>query len=351
MTDLFIKVRTHQEQNLPFVIFSKPDSSKTVGLFQKNDHLYFLEKFDKKGFVFAPFDSEIIPFLPLQFCDVYVEKNNFSTYFFEDNNSSNLGNDHFEETVAKAVDAIKNKKFEKVVISRRELFELKNFDIELFFKKSLQNYPSAFNYCFYHPKVGLWLGATPEQLLKTKESNFETVALAGTQKVDSIEKVVWTEKEIKEQQLVTDFIVESIKDFTKELNVSNPKTVKAGSIFHIKTKISGKLKSKKAVEKVIKSLHPTSAVCGMPRESAKEFIIQNEGYDREYYSGFLGELNIDFTTFRTQHSDLYVNLRCLKIVENTAQIFVGCGITAESNPKDEYLETVNKAMTMKKIIA
>ena len=88
----------------------------------------------------------------------------------------------------------------------------------------------------------------------------------------------------------------------------------------------------------------------MPREKAKAFILRNEGYDREYYSGYLGELNIDLATFRTQHTDLYVNLRCMKIVDKTAQIFVGCGITKESNPKAEYEETVNKAMTMKKCI-
>jgi isochorismate synthase len=98
------------------------------------------------------------------------------------------------------------------------------------------------------------------------------------------------------------------------------------------------------------ALHPTSAVCGLPKKEAKEFILQNEGYNREYYSGFLGELNIDFVTFKTLQTDLFVNLRCMKIIKNKASLFVGCGITKESNPLDEYMETVNKSMTMKKII-
>ena len=55
---------------------------------------------------------------------------------------------------------------------------------------------------------------------------------------------------------------------------------------------------KKSIKKIILALHPTSAVCGLPKQEAKEFILQNEGYNREYYSGFLGELNIDFVTFR-----------------------------------------------------
>ena len=353
MTDLFLKIKTHQEQNLPFVIFSKPNSERTVGLFQKNDHLYFLENFEKKGFIFAPFDSSTIPFLPLEFCDVLVDTNNAETYFFDTTDIETVPksrNDFFEDLVAKSVKAIQNDEFKKVVVSRREWVELKNFDIENCFKRMLQNYPTAFKYCFFHPKIGLWVGATPEQLVKIKELEFETVSLAGTQKAKSIESVQWTSKEEVEQQLVTDFILENVGDLSKELLVSSPFTANAGSIFHIKTTISGKLKNKKSVEKIIEALHPTPAVCGMPRQASKEFILHNEGYDREYYSGFLGELNIDLVTFRTQYTDLFVNLRCMKIKDNTAEIFVGCGITKDSIPKAEFEETVNKTMTMKRCV-
>ena len=97
-------------------------------------------------------------------------------------------------------------------------------------------------------------------------------------------------------------------------------------------------------------MHPTSAVCGLPKQEAKYFIQKHEGYDREYYSGFLGELNIDLVTFRTLQTDLFVNLRCMKVKQNKAQLFIGCGITKDSNPEKEYIETVNKSMTMKKII-
>jgi isochorismate synthase len=353
MTELFLKIKTHLEQNLPFVIFCKPNSDKTIGLFQKNDHLYFLENFEKKGFVFAPFEGDLIPFLPLQHCDVYVEKNNEKAYVVSTEINSNkikTGNDFFENLVEKAVHLINDNEFIKVVLSRRELVSISNFDIENCFKRMLQNYPLAFKYCFFHPKIGMWLGATPEQLVQIKETNFETVSLAGTQKATDKNAVEWTPKEIKEQQLVTDYILDKIQEFTKELTVSAAETVNAGSIFHIKTTISGTLKNKKEVENIITSLHPTSAVCGMPRPAAKAFIQNNEGYNREYYAGFLGELNIDLATFRTQYTDLFVNLRCMKIVDKTAQLFVGCGITSESNPKAEFEETENKAMTMKSCI-
>ena len=353
MTDLFIKVKTHQEQQLPFVLFCKPDSDRIVGVFQKNDHLYFLDNFEEKGFVFAPFDAEEIPFIPLEHADVYVENFNSTDYFFEKksvNTNSPNSNDFFVDLVAKAVDAINENKFSKVVLSRKEEIDNSDFNIESTMNKMISLYSSAFKYCFFHPKIGTWLGATPEQFFKTNGNTLKTVALAGTQLATSSATIIWQEKEKKEQQLVTDFIVDSLEDLSKEITISSPYSVKAGNLWHIKTDILAQLKSKKLIKKTIFALHPTSAVCGLPKQEAKEFILQNEGYNREYYSGFLGELNIDFVTFKTLQTDLFVNLRCMKIIKNKAQLFVGCGITKESNPVDEYMETVNKSMTMKKII-
>jgi isochorismate synthase len=353
MTDLFIKVKTHQEQQLPFALFCKPDSDKIVGVFQKNDHLYFLENFEEKGFVFAPFDAVEVPFIPLEHSDVYVENVHSSDCFFEkkiSNVNSAISNDFFEDLVTKAVEAIHEKKFSKVVLSRKEEVENANFDIETTMNKMINLYSSAFKYCFFHPKIGTWLGATPEQFLKTNGNSLKTVALAGTQLAKSSKKIVWPDKEKAEQQLVTDFIVANLEDLVKEITISSPYSVKAGNLWHIKTDIFAQLKSKKSLKKIITALHPTSAVCGLPKQAAKKFILENEAYNREYYSGFLGELNIDFVTYRTLQTDLFVNLRCMKIVKNKAQLFIGCGITKDSNSVDEYIETVNKSMTMKKII-
>ena len=312
MTDLFIKVKIQQEQQLPYVLFCKPDSDKVVGVFQKNDHLYFLETFEEKGFVFSSFDAETFPYIPLEHSDVYVENVVSKEYVFETAASSlnsSIGKDFFEELVAKGVDAIHNDKFQKVVVSRKEEIVIPDFDIQTVMKKMISQYSSAFKYCFFHPKIGLWIGATPEQFIKTNNNALKTVALAGTQLATKAKDVVWQDKEKTEQQLVTDFIVKSLEGLVKDVSVSNPYSVKAGNLWHIKTDISATLKSKKILKKIITTLHPTSAVCGLPKQAAKDFILKNEGYDREYYSGFLGELNIDLVTFRTVQTDLFVNLR------------------------------------------
>ena len=353
MTDLFIKVKVQQQQQLPFVLYCKPNSDRIVGLFQKNDHLYFLENFKETGFVFAPFDGDAIPYIPQKYSDVLVEKVTISDFYVETiitDSTDEQAKNTFESLVRKGLEAIKNNQFQKVVLSRKELVDLIDYDLETVFKKLIYNYPSAFNYCFYHPKIGIWFGATPEQFLKLNQKSLQTVALAGTQVEGVSDKINWNEKEKEEQQLVTDFITSGLVGKVNKLVVSSPYSVKAGNLRHIKTDITSTIKSKKAISEIILALHPTAAVCGLPKEAAKAFILENEKYDREYYSGFLGELNIDLATFRTAQSDLFVNLRCMKIKGKVAELFVGCGITAASIPGDEFLETVNKSMTIKRVL-
>jgi len=96
-------------------------------------------------------------------------------------------------------------------------------------------------------------------------------------------------------------------------------------------------------------LHPTPAVCGLPKNEAKSFILENENYDRKYYTGFLGELNSDVNGINT--SSLYVNLRCMEIAKDEAIIYVGGGITKDSIPEKEWEETVRKTATMKKVLS
>ncbi|MAB58387.1 MAG: hypothetical protein CL524_12710 [Aequorivita sp.] len=118
-------------------------------------------------------------------------------------------------------------------------------------------------------------------------------------------------------------------------------------MLHLRTDITGILKRGKAtLTKIAAALHPTPAVCGRPQKFAKEFILQNEGYNREFYTGFLGPVNENGAS-----ASLMVNLRCMKIENNTARIFVGGGITIGSQPADEWQETQNKMQTMLQVLA
>lgn len=353
MTDVFVKVKAQLEKQLPFVLYAKPKADRMIALFQENDSLHFLKDFSEKGFVFAPFDGDAIPYIPQAESEVYVEKIKETDFLIAPNpiiEADEAAKRDFEALVTAGVDAIGQGAFEKVVLSRKAMVAIPSFELETVFKKLVAFYPNAFKYCFFHPKIGLWLGASPEQFLKINQEALQTVALAGTQAVTDSTQLVWQEKEIEEQQLVTDFITQSLSDKVSELTVSSPYSVQAGNLWHIKTDIAATIGSNSNLEEIIKSLHPTSAVCGLPKAAAKDFILQNESYDRSYYSGFLGELNIDLATFRTEQTDLFVNLRCMKINDKHVELFIGCGITKDSVPEAEFIETVNKSMTMRKVL-
>ncbi|MFB1039347.1 MAG: chorismate-binding protein, partial [Polaribacter sp.] len=104
------------------------------------------------------------------------------------------------------------------------------------------------------------------------------------------------------------------------------------------------------LEELIRALHPTPAVCGLPRELARTFLFENENYDRSFYTGFLGELNLQDSKDTAKSSALFVNLRCMRIQNNKAAIFVGGGITKDSDAANEWEETVFKAKTMKRML-
>lgn len=353
MIDLFNKVKQQELQNLPFVVYKKPDTIKVVGYFQKNDHLYFAKNFEEAGFIFAPFEGNqriLIPYEQSIKWSAMIASNQEIPYssFIKTENSK--GQEHFESLVQSGIDTIEQGFFKKVVVSRTEIAEVPNFDSVAVFEKLIQSYPNAFCYCWFHPKIGLWMGATPERLLKANNNKISTMALAGTQKNRGASKTIWDKKEIEEQQLVTDFILNNLKDLTTEVSISTPYTLKAGTLLHIKTDIEGILNNDSNLKQVISMLHPTPAVCGLPKQQAKEFILENEGYKREYYTGFLGELNKEGFDTGILESDLYVNLRCMKIKDRKAHLYIGCGITKDSNPRNEWLESVSKSMTMKKVL-
>lgn len=352
MTNLFEKVKLHKEQNLPFVIYSKPNSDVTIGIFQKNNQLYKLDNFQAKGFVFAPFYADFTPFIPKDFSEVIIEKNTYLEDHFKEStifkSDDLVEKQQFEQLVNKTIQHINLGSTQKIVVSRKEIVAIDSFDIEFGFKKMLSLYKSAFKYCFFHPKVGMWMGATPEQFLKIENNTLKSVALAGTRLFSEIEN--WGEKEIKEQQFVTDFIVSNIESYVTKVEVSQPYTATAGNIQHIKTDIAAEINSINDLEKIVCKMHPTPAVCGFPKESAKDFILKNEDYNRQYYAGFLGELNFCFESNESLYSDLFVNLRCMEVKDKIAEIYIGCGITKDSNPEKEYVETKNKSVTMKKIL-
>ena len=315
--------------------------------------LSFVSNFEEKGFVFAPFSSDEKAIIFSEEKSLMMsEELQLEECILKDTilKPDNLFKEKHIKIVKKALEKIKTHELQKVVVSREELLDISEFDLVELYKKLLSSYKNAFVYVWFHPLVGLWLGATPETLLNIEGTSFKTMSLAGTQVDIQNKPLIWKSKELEEQLLVTNFIENQLVDIAGNLNTDKTETVKAGNLLHLRTKVSGDLNISSSLEELIRALHPTPAVCGLPRELARTFLFENENYDRSFYTGFLGELNLQDSKDTVKSSALFVNLRCMRIQNNKATIFVGGGITKDSNASNEWEETVSKAKTMKRML-
>lgn len=342
------QAKQQYSQKLPFVIYSDRNSNLLEGLFQNNSQLLTNKDLEQDGFVMAPFDNNfetvIIPGkesnkYTVEFSAVDIEKKRVD--IVEDDGQREKYKQLIEETIA----AIHSGKSKKVVFSRNKEFPLNNFSIEVLIKRIFSSYPTAYRYVWYHPQTGIWCGATPEILLKINKENFETMALAGTQPFTEGE-IVWRHKEKEEQQFVTDAIMENLDGLVDNITLSDTHSHRAGNLLHLRTLISGTLLPvEKILSKIAEIMHPTPAVCGTPQIWSRNYIIETEGYPREFYTGFMGPIEDNGTK-----ATLMVNLRSMKIVDDKATVYVGGGVTEESDPEEEWVETQNKMQTMLHIL-
>ena len=265
----------------------------------------------------------------------------------------------FEATVAEATREMQAGNFWKVVISRTKTLDFgQQPDVTVLFDRLCAAYPTAFVSAVFLPEgttdapAQIWLSATPERLVSVDANGiFKTVALAGTQSAhypDGTLKrtadALWSQKEIEEQALVSRYIIGCFKKIRlREYLEEGPKTALAGNLMHLCTNYTVDTKAVNFPQLgtvMLRLLHPTSAVCGMPRPEALSFIEAHERHDRQFYAGFLGPVNIGGA------SSLFVHIRCLKLEGQRATLYAGAGLTEDSDPKKEWLETEMKCQTL-----
>jgi len=258
----------------------------------------------------------------------------------------------FLNQVKMGMDAIASGRLLKIVPARRKTIPLgEGFDLIKTYLALCEAYPDAFVNFFHIPGLGSWIGATPEVLIRTKGDRFFTMSLAGSQMAEGdnpLKRAAWTQKEIEEQALVSRYIVNCFKKIRlREYEEIGPKTAIAGKLLHLRTDFMVDTKATNFPflgSAMLALLHPTSAVAGMPRENALEFIHENETFDRSLFSGFMGPVNIEDETA------IYVNLRCAQLTANQAILYAGAGVTEDSDPEKEWEETELKCDVIGKFI-
>ena len=259
----------------------------------------------------------------------------------------------FIDVIHACVDNIGRRTFEKIVPSRTRTVSLSgSFDVIESFQKLCRSYPGALISYVSIPGVGNWLGASPEVLVCVQDKSvFKTVALAGTLPYQSgvdLRSVAWTQKEIEEQALVERYVISCFKKIRlREYEEHGPKTVVAGNLIHLKSEFTVDIKATNFPQigsVMLDLLHPTSAVCGMPLENSLAFLKKHECYDRGFYAGYLGPVNVQ------NNIGLFVNLRCMQLSGDNGILYAGAGVTVDSIPEKEWEETEIKFDTLLNVI-
>ena len=235
-----------------------------------------------------------------------------------------------------------NGDFQKLVLSRSiDIGRTEDISpLELFWR-ACERYPRVMASLVYTPQSGLWLTATPEILLSGTNHEWHTMALAGT--MPFAERVSWGDKNIQEQRYVATYITRQLEQFTDDFREEGPYTTRAGHLAHLRSDFHFSLSDTSQVGELLHALHPTPAVCGLPKQEAFQFILEYEHDQRSYYSGFLGPLFVNGQT------NLFVTLRCMQIFENGYRLYAGGGLLKDSVEELEWQETETKLDTMRNL--
>lgn len=245
---------------------------------------------------------------------------------------------------------IQKGKFEKIVLARSVTLEAKKaLKATLLAHELRQKFPECYNFLIQKDKQTAFVGATPERLASFASGTFLTEGLAGS---TSRGKSAWedaslalslmeSQKDRDEHQFVVRAIGDSLKPFSNNVkHPERPQIKKLQNVQHLYTPISASIKNGIKIHELIRELHPTPAVGGYPKEKSVRHIHEIEQIERGWYSAPIGWFNLN------GFGEFAVAIRSALIHENRATLYAGCGIVADSDPENEWNETLLKFRPM-----
>ncbi len=320
-----------------YIYFKLPGKKTIYGLetsFTKTPET--LNNIKEPAFVFAHFNNGNNAYIARFLKVNKINPKHAPKHAFHLDKSPKVKSANYTTQVKNAVTLLsgKNTKLQKVVLARTTFKKLAAKNIFNAFKQVCNTYQKHFCYLISSKDMGTWVGASPEPILKlTKTKQAATVALAGTK---ANKNQAWTNKEKEEQMWVQQHILQQLKQQKLKFTKGKNQTVASGNLFHLQTKFLIKTPTAKSYFNLLNALNPTPAVAGYPVGSSINYLKKNEQLNRLFYTGLVGVIN-----FNGKHH-VYVNLRCAQLYKDKIQLFAGAGITKDSNPKSEFLETERK---------
>jgi isochorismate synthase len=194
------------------------------------------------------------------------------------------------------------------------------------------------------------LGVSPELLLEKRGAQVSTNPLAGSRPRgrDSAEdealarELLGSPKDLHEHALVIDAVVEALRPWCRQLQVPRgPSLVSTPSMWHLSTSLLGELRDPRCSSLALaQALHPTPAVCGLPRAHAQRAIAELEGFERGLFAGLVGHCDAN------GDGEWAVTLRCAELSARSVKLYAGAGVVQGSEPWAEFDETSAKLGTV-----
>lgn len=308
-------------------------------LFYKKDDRYFLVFNLEKSNFKRQFEESLNFIENILLRDEHFEKSRFII------KSSYTGSEEEKifwiDKVKTALKKIEEGEFQKIVLSRSiHLAFSETGSITDLIKSLSVTYPRCYVFAF-RQNNSIFFGASPERLAKISNGIIEADALAGSIKRGENEsedkmlekELLSSKKNLNEQKAVVHFIANSFSEFATDIEYNpNPIIRKLPNIQHLWTPIRAKLAINRSVFSVLKSIHPTPAICGVPWSNALASIRTMEQHSRGLYAGIIGWFNFN------NEGEFAVSIRSALLKENELYAFAGCGIVDGSDPIAEYEE-------------
>lgn len=251
----------------------------------------------------------------------------------------------WDRLVDRFAGAVGRGRLDKVVLARRvDLTSPFDIDVVGALRRLTAGSPTSTTYAIARGGR-VFLGATPERLISTQGKDFQTVAIAGsirhdddaTEEAALAAELLASDKDREEHEIVVEMLRSMLSPVASEIHVAiTPVVATFGTVQHLVTTVTGRLRDRAGILSLAGLLHPTPAVGGEPRALALELIAEHEGFERGWYAGPLGWVGAD------GDGEFVVALRCALVSGRTAALFAGCGIVADSDPAREWEESQNK---------
>ncbi len=317
----------------------------------------------RSGFVIAPF--AVSDDCPIVVIEGDATHHNITDTQQGDNSSIAPKHSTISESYSNTFSSVHSRlvagDFRKMVLARVSVEDApEGIDADALFHRACTLYPRMFVALVSTPQTGTWLVATPETLLEGINGEWRTMALAGTMTLEGeqlefdnpptggrvvSDDIRWSDKNISEQRYVATYINDCLTRFATDITEDGPYTTRAGNLVHLRSDFSFRLSDNSVAGRLIAALHPTPAVCGLPKDETYRYIIENEPAPRRYYSGFMGPLDADGDTH------LYVSLRCMELADGQYRLHAGGGLLKDSRMEQEWEETEAKMQTMRRLIS